>query len=212
MSRRASGPRGNHYLIYSFDRHLRVGNAFLESLIGLWDYGQVAGDRGAQTLFAKGDREARHELRLLDTGAWTLYQLHGAESDLNYQRVIRDFARGLCDRTQISTYCDAADRFALYLTQRPQVALLGPKAARAGKPTRIAIRVSKISCLTISIFKGDRVIAQPTWYFPHGVHSLAWRFATPGSYRIKVLARDLVNHQTTVEAPVRVLAVRRAKR
>ena len=63
-------------------------NAFLESLIGLWDYGQVAGDRGAQTLFAKGDREARHELRLLDTGAWTLYQLHGAESDLNYQRVL----------------------------------------------------------------------------------------------------------------------------
>src|SRR4051794_13486297 len=29
--------RGNHYLIYSFARGLLVGNAFLESLTGLWD-------------------------------------------------------------------------------------------------------------------------------------------------------------------------------
>jgi hypothetical protein len=207
---RVSGARGPHYLIYSFDRGLRVGNAFLESLVGLWDFASVSGDRGARTLFDKGDREARHELRLLDTGAWSLYSLHGAESDLNYHRTIRDFARNLCERTAISTYCGAADRFTRYLGERPDVTIVGPRAARAGKPTQVAIRVSKISCLTISIFRGDRVVAQPTWYFPRGTHSFTWRFATPGDYRLKVLARDLLNHQTTVEAPVRVL--RRAKR
>jgi hypothetical protein len=202
---RVSGRQGPHFLIYSFARGLRVGNAFLESLIGLYDYATVSGDRGAQTLFAKGDLEARHELRLLDTGAWSLYSLHGAESDLNYHRVLRDFARGLCDRTQIPAYCRAADRFTAYLHERPVVAVVGPRAARAGKGTRIAIRVSKISCLTISIFRGDHVIAQPTWYFSRGVHSFAWTFARPGRYRVKVLARDLLNHQSTVEAPVRVL-------
>jgi hypothetical protein len=206
---RVSGRVGPHYLIYSFAPGLRVGNAFLESLIGLFDYTNVSGDRGAATLFAKGDREARYELGKLDTGAWTLYSLHGAESDLNYQRVIRDFARGLCTRTQISTYCGAADRFTTYLKQHPQVTIVGPVAARAGKYTRIAIRVSKISCLTISIFRGRRVIAQPTWYFPHGVHSFPYRFALPGSYRIKVLARDFLNHQTIAQAPVRVLRTRK---
>jgi hypothetical protein len=207
---RVRGPKGPHYLIYPFNPGERVGNAFLESLIGLWDYAKVADDRTAQTLFDKGDREARHELRLLDTGAWSLYELGGAESDLNYHRVIRDFARNLCDRTQIAVYCTEAERFTAYLSQRPKVAVVGPKAARSGKLTRIAIRVSKISCLTISIFRGTRVVDQPTWYFPRGVHSFAWVPGKPGNYRVKVLARDLLNHQTTVEAPLRVL--RRGKR
>src|SRR3954454_18710973 len=90
---RASAPRSNHYLIYSFDKGLRVGNAFLESLIGLWDYWQISGDKSARALYFRGDREAKHELPLLDTGAWSLYSLGGAESDLNYQRVIRNFAQ-----------------------------------------------------------------------------------------------------------------------
>jgi hypothetical protein len=90
------------------------------------------------------------------------------------------------------------------------VAVVGPKAARAGKPMRIAIRVSKISCLTISIFKGNKVVHRQTWYFPRGVHAFTWRAGKPGDYRVKVLARDLLNHQTTVEAPLRV--IRKAKR
>ena len=81
-----------------------MGNAFLESLVGLWDYWQASGDKTARSLFVKGDREAHHELPLLDTGAWSLYSLGGAESDLNYQRVIRDFAQNLCDRTKESIY------------------------------------------------------------------------------------------------------------
>ena len=108
---RAAAPRGNHYLIYSFDKGLRVGNAFLESLIGLWDYWQISGDKRARALWIRGDREAKHELPRLDTGAWSLYSLGGAESDLNYHRVIRDFAEGLCERTQETFYCDKAARF-----------------------------------------------------------------------------------------------------
>ena len=202
---RASAPRGNHYLIYSFDKGLRVGNAFLESLIGLWDYWQISGDKSARALYIRGDREAKHELPLLDTGAWSLYSLGGAESDLNYQRVIRNFAEGLCDRTKESIYCDKAARFDKYLHQPARVSIVGPKTARVKRTVRIAIRVDKISCLSIQILRGDKIVYQPTWYFPRGVHSFAWTPPKAGSYHVHVLARDLVSRQSRADADLRVL-------
>jgi hypothetical protein len=181
---RASGPRGNHYLIYSFAKGMRVGNAFLESLIGLWDYSQISGDKTARALFVRGDREAKYELPRLDTGAWSLYSLGGAEADVNYQRVIRDFAQGLCDRTRESIYCSKAKAFDLDLHRPARVSIVGPKTARAKKPTRIAIRVDKISCLSIQILHGSTVIYQPTWYFPRGVHSFVWTATTSTFWRV----------------------------
>ncbi|MEA2494188.1 MAG: hypothetical protein QOJ29_2099 [Thermoleophilaceae bacterium] len=202
---RAAAPRGNHYLIYSFDRGLRVGNAFLESLIGLWDYWQVSGDTHARALFIRGDREAGHELPRLDTGAWSLYSLGGAESDLNYHRVIRDFAAGLCERTKESIYCSKAARFDKYLDQPARVSFVGVHAARVHKPLRIAIRVDKISCLSIQILRGEQVVYQPTWYFPRGVHSFVWTPPNTGTYRVHVLARDLMSRQSRADADLRVL-------
>ena len=202
--------RGNHYLIYSFDRGLLVGNAFLESLIGLWDYAQVSGDRTARALFIRGDREAKHELPLLDTGAWSLYSLHGAEADLNYQRVIRDFAQGLCDRTQDGAYCSKAKAWDADLHTPAKVRIVGLKTARVHRPTRIAVNVDKISCLSIQILRGSTVVYQPTWYFPRGVHSFTWTPAHPGTYRIHVLARDLMSRRSRADADLRVLSRPRA--
>ena len=206
---RAAGARGNHYLIYSFDKGLRVGNAFLESLIGLWDYWHIADDTSARSLYIRGDREARHELPLLDTGAWSLYSLGGAESDLNYHRVIRDFAEGLCERTQESIYCSKAKSFDQYLHQPARVSIVGPRTARVKKAVRIAIRVDKISCLSIQILRGETVVYQPTWYFPRGVHSFAWTPPRSGTYRVHVLARDLMSRQSRADADLRVLRQRR---
>jgi D-glucuronyl C5-epimerase C-terminus len=206
---RAAAPRGNHYLIYSFDKGLRVGNAFLESLIGLWDYWQVSGNKRARSLYIKGDREAKHELPRLDTGAWSLYSLGGAESDLNYHRVIRDFAENLCERTKESIYCAKAKRFDQYLHQPARVSILGPVTARVKKTVRIAVRVDKISCLTIQILRGDKVVYQPTWYFPRGVHSFAWTPSHSGNYRVHVLARDLMSRQSRADSDLRVLSRRR---
>jgi D-glucuronyl C5-epimerase C-terminus len=202
---RAAGPRGNHYLIYSFNKGLRVGNAFLESLIGLWDYWQVSGDKQAHALFIRGDREAKHELPLLDTGAWSLYSLGGAEADLNYQRVIRDFAQGLCDRTKETVYCSKAAAWDADLHRPARVSILGPKATRSKKPTRIAIRVDKISCLSIQVLRGKKVLYQPTWYFPRGVHSFVWTPPKAGTYHVHVLARDLMSRQSRADASLRVL-------
>jgi D-glucuronyl C5-epimerase-like protein len=202
---RASAPHGNHYLIYSFATGMRVGNAFLESLVGLWDYWQISGDKQAHSLYMKGDREAGYELQRLDTGAWSLYSLGGAESDLNYHRVIRDFAQNLCDRTKESIYCSKAARFDKYLHQPARVAIVGPQTARAKKPVRIAIRVDKISCLSIQIRRGTTVVYQPTWYFPRGVHSFGWTPPKAGSYHVHVLARDLMSRQSRADADLRVV-------
>lgn len=206
---RAPTARGNHYLIYSFNQGLRVGNAFLESLIGLWDYWQASGNKTARSLFIRGDREARHELPLLDTGAWSLYSLGGAESDLNYQRVIRDFARGLCERTKISVYCKKAAAWDADLHTPTKVSIVGPRTARVKKSVRIAIRVDKISCLSIQILRGDKVVYQPTWFFPRGVHSFAWTPPHSGTYRVHVLARDLMSRQARADSELRVLKKRR---
>jgi hypothetical protein len=205
---RASAPRGNHYLIYSFNKGLRVGNAFLESLIGLWDYWQISGDKNARSLWIRGDREAKHELPRLDTGAWSLYSLGGAESDLNYHRVIRDFAEGLCERTKDRVYCSKAARFDKYLHQPARVSVVGPKTGRVKKPLRIAIRVDKISCLSIQILRGEKVVYEPTWYFPRGTHSFTWTPPKSGSYHVHVLARDLMSRQSRADSELRVLSRR----
>ena len=202
---RASAPRGNHYLIYSFAKGLRVGNAFLESLIGLWDYWQISADKQARSLYMKGDREAHYELPRLDTGAWSLYSLGGAESDLSYHRVIRDFAQNLCDRTKESIYCSKAARFDKYLLQPARVTIVGPRTAHAKKPVRIAIRVDKISCLSIQILRGTTVVYEPTWYFPRGVHSFVWTPPKGGGYHVHVLARDLLSRQSRADSDLRVL-------
>jgi len=70
---------------------------------------------------------------------------------------------------------------------------------------RIAIRVDKISCLSIQILRGDKIVYQPTWYFPRGVHSFAWTPPKAGSYHVHVLARDLVSRQSRADADLRVL-------
>ena len=205
---RASGQRGDHYLIYSFSPGLRVGNAFLEALIGLWDYAEVSGDRGARALFVRGDRQAKWELPRYDTGAWSRYSLGGAESDLNYHRVIRDFAQGLCERTKDDAYCTPAQRFDGYLYKPAEVAIVGPKTTRARRPTRIAIRTDKITCITVQILRGEKVVHEPTWYFPRGTHSFTWTPPKPGTYKIHILSRDLMSRRSRDDAELRVLSRR----
>ena len=99
---------GRHYLIYSFSSGLRVLNGFLQSLVGLYDFAAATKDRRAERLFKAGDRAARREIPRYDTGAWSLYASGGAESDLGYHRLVRDFLQSLCDRTKTARLLRAA--------------------------------------------------------------------------------------------------------
>ncbi|MGZ6705354.1 MAG: D-glucuronyl C5-epimerase family protein [Solirubrobacteraceae bacterium] len=194
---RAKGTVGPHYLLYSFAPGLRVFNAFLQSLVGLRDFATATQDPAAGALFSAGDREARAEIPRADTGAWSRYSLGGAESDLGYHRLLRDVLQNLCDRTAEGVYCATAKRFSGYLHQRTRVSLLS-----GGPQARVA--VSKISCVTLTVTRGPRVVAQLVRVLPRGTWTLPWRAASRGHYVVHVDARDLVNHHTVVTRAVTV--------
>ena len=56
---RVATPAGAYYAQYSFWPQLQILNGFIQSLVGLYDVGQLTGDPTAQRLFAEGDAEAR---------------------------------------------------------------------------------------------------------------------------------------------------------
>jgi hypothetical protein len=88
---------GARYLIYSFAPHEFVINAFIQSLVGLFDLAS-AGDPLAASLFRAGDTQARIDLPSFNTGYWSLYD-HGSESDLSYHELLIGFLHDLCART-----------------------------------------------------------------------------------------------------------------
>src|SRR5436190_515709 len=101
---------GSHYLIYSFDRHQWVLNAFLESIIGLFDYAKVAKDKTARALWVAGDHEARVELPKFDTGRWSRYSLGGPLASVDYHKLVVDFLAKLCSHLG-GPYCTYHKRF-----------------------------------------------------------------------------------------------------
>jgi hypothetical protein len=123
--------------MYSFRPGMRVLNGEEQSLIGLADYARITRDRPAARLARRGARELAVHLPAFDTGAWTLYNLGGAEADLNYHRLAARFAHGVCTRALARGFCPAAARFARYTREPPKLALAAPGRVRA--PRRIAI-------------------------------------------------------------------------
>jgi hypothetical protein len=107
---------GSHYLIYSFDRGQRVLNAFLESIIGLFDYAKVAHDKTARALWVAGDHEARVELPRYDTGRWSRYSIGGPLASVDYHKLVVDFLDKLCSHLG-GTYCTYHKRFKAYLSR-----------------------------------------------------------------------------------------------
>ena len=183
---RVRGARGPHFLIYSYAPSLRVFNAFFQALNGLYDYAEAADDDAARALFRSADREGRREARLVDTGAWSRYSLRGAESDLGYHRLVRDFLRGLCERTKASVYCATAERFTSYQARPARVRVTG--AGRGG----VRVWLSKISCVTLRA--GGRPVL--TRVLPRGTSTLPGVAKRP----VVVDAKDLNGHHTVVRA------------
>jgi D-glucuronyl C5-epimerase C-terminus len=190
---RVSTPLGARYLQYSFTPGTSIINAFLQSLIGLYDYAQVSSDPEAQRLFAAGNAEAMAEVPHFDTGAWSLYQ-PGIEDTLSYHELVTGFLQELCSRTGASVYCTTAQHFSADLTTPPTLALLTGRA-RVKHAFSIAFRLSKISHVGIVVLRGSQVVFETSAYFPYGVHT----FAIPplgrkGTYTVHLAATDLAGN------------------
>jgi hypothetical protein len=92
---------GARYLIYSFAPDEYVINAFIQSLVGLFDLAST-GDTLATSLFREGLAQARIDVPKYNTGSWSLYDQY-SESTLSYHELLTGFLVNLCSQTHETT-------------------------------------------------------------------------------------------------------------
>jgi hypothetical protein len=181
---------GAHYLQYTYDSHELILNAFLQSLVGLYDYATISNDATAWKLFRAGDRQAQKDVVADDTGAWTLYQNPGEEADLNYQELVNGFVQNLCLRTKAKPYCDASRRWTGYLTTPPVTTLLTTRL-RARSSALVRFKLSKRSKVGMTITRDGRTYLSTSAWVSYGTHAYSWTApSTAGTYTVTLSATD----------------------
>jgi hypothetical protein len=194
---RVKSGRGAHFLIYSFDRRLRVLNAFLQAITGLYDYAKVSEDSTARSLWKAGDRGARHELHLYDTGRWSRYSAGGAESSLGYHRLVTGFLDDLCSRLH-GKYCSYYTRFRSYLGAKPVVRYTGSAQGPYGRPLRLLYKVNKASCVTAEVTDtSGNLVFRDRKKVARGEHRFLWTPEAPGAYVLTLEAVDQNKNATS---------------
>jgi D-glucuronyl C5-epimerase-like protein len=211
---------GSWYALYSFAPRLQVLNGMLQSLIGLDAYRTLTGDPKGTALFDAGDRVARARIGQYDTGAWSLYSRSpsapGAEANLNYHKLNRDFARRLCRITAAPEYCTAGDNFARYLREEPSLQPFGPSPAPAtgGRGVRFRFKLSKVGRVGITVKESEsgRVYLSSSAPFSHGPHYFRWvppRMTREHTYEYTLFAKDLAGNAASEQGTIRVKAARK---
>ncbi len=201
---RVATPLGARYVQYTFTPGTSIINAFLESLIGLYDYAQVSGDPLAQQLFNAGNAEAEAEVPHFDTGAWSLYQ-PGVEDTLSYHELVTGFLQQLCQRIDAPVYCVTAQHFTAYLTTPPTLALVTQRA-RKGKSFSLQFKLSKYSRVGVVVVgPGGNTLFSTSANFGYGARS----FAVPalkhkGTYTIRMSATDLNGNFSQASGTIQV--------
>ena len=189
---RAVGPAGGiHYLQYSFAPRLWIFNAFLQSLIGLYDFSEATGDERSRKLFEDAEPEAREELPLSDVGDWSRYNYLGHESSPDYHELLREFLQSMCSRRLGAPYCTYARRYRGYQTDPPVLELNVPELTQKGDLTAIRFTISKLSAVEITVTKGERVAFHRISTFRRGARSFLWRPRSRGLYTVKLGAKEL---------------------
>jgi hypothetical protein len=205
---RVATPVGARYLQYSFAPHTDIINAFLQSLIGLYDFAQESGNQEARRLFAAGNAQAESELRQFDTGAWSLYQ-PGIEDSLSYHELVTGFLQQLCTRTKASVYCSTAQHFQTYMKTAPVLRQLSTQAP-AKHRFNLRFWLSKYSHVGIVISRGGQTLLSTSGYFPYRAHSFAIPSLKAGTYQLVLTATDLPGNFTRLLGALQVSAPRRS--
>ena len=189
---RAVGAAGGiAYLQYSFAPRLWIFNAFLQSLIGLYDYAELTGDERARKLYEEAEPEARREVPLSDVGDWSLYNYAGHESSRDYHELLREFLQSMCSRRLGEVYCTYARRYRGYQVNPPVLDLEVPELTTKGKLTAIRFSVSKLSAVEVTITKGEKVALERIATFSRGGGSFLWRPRSRGLYTVRLAAKEL---------------------
>jgi hypothetical protein len=191
-------PAGTRFLQYTFAPTTDIINAFLQTLIGLYDFAQVSHNATASALFAAGNAEAQAELPSFDTGAWSLYQ-PGIEDTLSYHQLVTGFLQQLCARTRAPVYCTTAQHFEAYLKIGPALTQLTAKVRNRGA-FALRFRLSKVSHVGVTVTNaaGATVFATSA-SFGYGVRSFTVpRLKKAGAYGVVLTATDLAGNFTRI--------------
>jgi D-glucuronyl C5-epimerase C-terminus len=185
--------RGTRFLQYTFAPGTAIINAFLQTLIGLYDFAHASGNQTAAALFASGNAEAEAEVPSYDTGAWSLYQ-PGIEDTLSYHELVTGFVQELCTRTAAPVYCTTAQHFQTDLTTPPALTQLTLRA-RTTAGFALHFGLSKYSHVGVVITRGPETVFSTSASFPYGADSFTIpRLKQPGSYGVTLAATDLAGN------------------
>jgi D-glucuronyl C5-epimerase C-terminus len=189
---RTTGPAGGvHYLQYSFSPRLYIFNAFLQALIGLHDFGKLAGNARATKLFREGEPEAREEVPLSDVGDWSRYSYRGAESNRDYHELLREFLESMCIRRLGEVYCDYAARYRGYQVDPPELVYSGPRVATEDQLIALRFTISKLSVVEVKVFRSGKLVFSRLATVRRGIGAFAWRPRGPGAFRVQLAAKEL---------------------
>ncbi len=176
----------------AFAPRLYVMNAFLQSIIGLYDYADITKDRTASILWRRAEPEARAELPRNDTGDWSTYSFGGRESTREYYDLLMEFSVSLCNRLRTPTYCTTARNFKRYLVDPADLELTGPTTVAEGQSTQVRFSVSKLSAVQIVItHENGKTSLNKTATFRRGTGSFAWKPGATGAYSVSLVAKEL---------------------
>jgi hypothetical protein len=203
---RVRTPAGARYLLYSFAPGSTVLNATVQTLVGLHDFADITDSDAAGRLYRAGDRQARIDVPAGNTGAWSLYQLGGAESDLSYHTLLRDFLRNLCDRVDVEVYCAAAADYTRDLREPPTLQLL-TRRVRVRRYVLVRFQLSKVARVGMTIRREDgTTVLSTSASVSRGAHAYGWTVpATPGTYDVTLTGSDLAGNAGRTSATIRVL-------
>jgi hypothetical protein len=204
-----SSPAKPWVALYSFDR-TPVLNAQLQAALSIGDYATISGSASAEGLATRMTDAARQLLPRFDTGYWSRYSLHGADSPLDYHDYVIGLLRKLATRTGDAAWQEAADRFEAYESEPPIVRLRAAPAPVYPKPedgyrdeAPIRFWLSKAS--TVTLIVGGRRITES---FPRGENTFFWfpDDVDPGTYHPYLIAVGPGGPRTETAGPLVTIA------
>ena len=196
---------GERFIQYTFapQAGAAILNAFLQTLIGLYDYAHVSGDKTAATLFAAGNAEAMAEVPSYDAGGWSLYQ-PGVFDSLSYHELVTGFLSQLCTRTRASVYCATAHRFHEDLVTPPALVQLTLRS-RTRRAPALRFSLSKYARVGIVVSLRSKTVLATSADFPNGVDSFPLpKLKHAGEYSVVLTATDLAGNFSRITGTLAV--------
>jgi hypothetical protein len=195
---------GSRYLQYSFTPGTDIINAFLQTLLGLYDYQQVSLDPVASNLYNAGSAQAESELSSFVVPGWSLYQ-PGEADPLNYHQLVTGFLKLLCQKTQVPVYCTTYQRFAADLLNRPQLTLVTMNAPSAQK-FGLRFKLTKYAAVGITLSRGGKNYLYTKKSFFAGTRAFNSPKLKAGSYSLAMSVTDPAGHYGSFSTTFQVCA------